>query len=51
MRAMLVEDKKYTLDEIWDSIITFEKEPAETNEHYFEVELIDINNLIFLHYE
>ena len=43
MRAMLVENKKYTLDEIWDAIITYQVEPEEQKEHYFEVELFDIN--------
>ena len=43
MRAMLVENKKYTLDEIWDVIISYSTEPEEANEHYFEVEMFDIN--------
>lgn len=43
MRAMLVENKKYTLDEIWDEIVTYSTEPETTEEHYFEVELFDIN--------
>lgn len=43
MRAMLVENKKYTLDEIWEAIVKYDTEPEEENEHYFEVELIDIN--------
>ena len=43
MRTMLIEDKKYTLDEIWDAIVSFDTQPAKTEEHYFEVELIDIN--------
>lgn len=43
MRAMLFEEKKYTLDEIWDTIVSFETYPAKEDEHYFEVELIDIN--------
>lgn len=43
MRAMLLEQKKYTLDEIWDSIVRFDTKPAEPNDHFFEVELIDIN--------
>ena len=43
MREMLVENKKYTLDEIWDAIITYHTEPEEEKEHYFEVELFDIN--------
>lgn len=43
MRAMLVENKKYTLDEIWDEIITYSSEPELESEHYFEVEMFDIN--------
>lgn len=40
MRAMLI---KYTLDEIWDAIITYSTEPEAKEEHYFEVEMFDIN--------
>ena len=40
---MLVENKKYTLDEIWDVIITYSNEPEARGEHYFEVEMFDIN--------
>lgn len=43
MRAMLDENKKYTLDEIWDEIITYSTETENENEHYFEVEMFDIN--------
>ena len=43
MREMLAENKKYTLDEIWDTIITYTTEPEKEEEHYFEVELIDVN--------
>lgn len=43
MRAMLVENKKYTLDEIWDVIIKYSEEPEGEGEHYFEVEMFDIN--------
>ena len=43
MRAMLVEAKKYTLDEIWSAIVKFETHPIGKNEHFFEVEMIDIN--------
>ncbi len=43
MRAMLVENKKYTLDEIWDAIVTYSTEPETEKEHYFEVELFEIN--------
>lgn len=43
MRAMLIEDKKYTLDEIWDNIVRFDVFPATEEEHFFEVELHDIN--------
>ena len=43
MRAMLVENKKYTLDEIWDAIITYTVETEKADEHYFEVEMFEIN--------
>ena len=43
MREMLVENQKYTLDEIWDAIVSFSTEPAESNEHFFEVEMFEIN--------
>lgn len=43
MRAMLVENKKYTLDEIWDEIITYSTETEKSEDHYFEVEMIEIN--------
>lgn len=44
MREMLVEKQKYSLDEIWDTNISYEVEPEDSNEHYFEVELIDIKS-------
>lgn len=43
MRAMLVENKKYTLDEIWDAIVAYTTDVEDENEHYFEVEMFDIN--------
>lgn len=43
MRAMLVENKKYTLDEIWDAIVTYSTEDEVPERHYFEVEMFDIN--------
>lgn len=43
MRAMLVENKKYTLDEIWDAIVTYSTENEMPEKHYFEVEMFDIN--------
>lgn len=43
MRAMLVENKKYTLDEIWDAIVAYTTDVENENEHYFEVEMFDIN--------
>lgn len=43
MRSMLVENKKYTLDEIWDAIITYSTETEKEEEHYFEVEMFEIN--------
>ena len=43
MREMLVKNKKYTLDEIWDAIITYSTEKEREDEHYFEVEMFEIN--------
>lgn len=43
MRAMLVENKKYTLDEIWEAIVTYSTDVEDSNKHYFEVEMFDIN--------
>lgn len=43
MREMLVENKKYTIDEIWDAIVKYDTVPESEEKHYFEVELIEIN--------
>ena len=43
MRAMLIENKKYTLNEIWDAIVTYSSADEEADKHYFEVEMFDIN--------
>lgn len=43
MREMLVENKKYTIDEIWETIVKYDIISEETEKHYFEVEMIDIN--------
>ncbi|MDU1326293.1 MAG: ATP-binding protein [Clostridiales bacterium] len=44
MREMLISDKKYTVDEILDAIVTTETDTEEKGKHYFKVELIDINH-------
>lgn len=44
MREMLISDKKYTVDEILDAIVTTETDTEEKDKHYFKVELIDINH-------
>lgn len=44
MREMLISDKKYTVDEILDAIVTTETDTEEKDKHYFRVELIDINH-------
>lgn len=36
MRAMLLENKKYTLDEIWDEIVTYSTEPETAEEGQIE---------------
>lgn len=43
MRDMLLENKKYTIDEIWEAIVRYETIPEDSKRHYFEVEMIDIN--------
>ena len=43
MRSMLVENKKYSLDEVWDEIVSYRTESEVEDEHYFEVELIGVN--------
>lgn len=43
MREMLVENKKYTIDEIWEAIVKYDTKAEEEDKHYFEVEMIDIN--------
>lgn len=43
MRDMLYDSKKYTIDEIWERIVTFKTEEEDINIHYFRVELININ--------
>ena len=44
MREMLVEKTKYSLDDIWDTNISYEIADENPDEHYFEVELFDIKN-------
>lgn len=43
MRDMLAENKKYSIDEIWEEIVQYEINAEDKEKHYFEVELIDIN--------
>lgn len=43
MREMLIEDKKYTIDEIWNAILRIDVIKEDSIKHYFKVELIDIN--------
>lgn len=43
MREMLIENKKYTLDEIWDEIVKYSTEEESEEKHYFEVEMFEIN--------
>ena len=44
MREMLIADKKYTVDEILDAIVTTKTFADDPDKHYFRVELIDINS-------
>lgn len=43
MRAMLVDDKKYTIDEVLDAITFWKESEDEPDKHYFRVELLEIN--------
>ena len=43
MRTMLLENTKYSLDEVWGQIIEFKTEKEREKEHYFKVELFNIN--------
>ena len=43
MRDMLIENKKYTIDEIWEEIVRYDTVDEKSEKHYFEVEMIDIN--------
>lgn len=43
MRQMLLDSKKYSLDDIWNTIVSFTTENEVVDEHYFEVEMFDIN--------
>lgn len=43
MRQMLLDSKKYTLDDIWSTIVSFNTETENTDAHYFEVEMFEIN--------
>ena len=43
MRQMLLDSKRYTLDDIWNTIVSFSTENEAADAHYFEVEMFDIN--------
>lgn len=43
MRKMLVEKQKYSVDEVWDEIVTYSTADEDVDKHYFRVEMIDIN--------
>ena len=43
MRDMLYDEKKYSVDEIWEKIVRFDFIDEDIDEHYFKVELININ--------
>ena len=43
MRNMLVEKQKYSVDEVWDAIVTYSTTNEDIEKHYFRVEMIDIN--------
>lgn len=43
MRSLLNDNKKYTIDEIWDRIVEFSTDKETADTHYFSVELLNIN--------
>ena len=43
MRQMIGEKKRYTLDEVWDSIVSYGHTSANIDDHFFKVEMIGIN--------
>ena len=45
MKEMLLEKRKYSVDEVWEAIVSFDTEVVEelVNDHFFRVELIDID--------
>lgn len=42
MRDMIYEKKKYTVDDIWDTVVKYDTCEADVDSHYFEVCLLDI---------
>lgn len=43
MRKLLADKQKYTLQEVWSKIVSYDFVPEEESLHYFNVELIEIN--------
>ena len=43
MRKMLLDKKKYSVDEVWDAIVDYSSFEENSAKHYFRVELYDIN--------
>ena len=44
MRELLIDDKKYSIDEVLDSITVWNEYEEDSDKHYFRVELLDINS-------
>ncbi len=43
MRHMIGEKQRYTLEEVWDSIVKYDQIPEDADAHYFKVEMFEIN--------
>lgn len=43
MRRMIGEKQRYTLEEVWESIVKYEQFSEEADAHYFKVEMLEIN--------
>lgn len=43
MRELVGGNVKYTVEEVWEQVVSFETRPWDEEEHFFKVELFDIN--------
>ena len=42
MRKMLFSSEKYTLEEVWSNVVSFEQDEECEEKHYFKVELLNV---------